>query len=325
MQKVTLAVIIPVGPVCELENIWDTIESVRHYVTPSHVVILLDDSGKGTGATVRAHSPGVVVQPSERVYGRHSGLYFTLSRGFAFAYQNYAFDVLLRLDTDALVIGHNPERDAIAYFEKNPGSGIIGSYRTDCNGKPRGFSWAREKLEQELGFRSVLRPGRVRGWFLLRRVLKQSLRNGYEPGEHCMGGAYFMSRECVGRLMTGNLLARREILWSRLHEDQLFGLFIHAVGLKHGDFATGHHPMGLRWRGLPCSPRVLITNKKKVTHSTRFFENMDEQTIRAFFRAHRQSQPATELSNPFGQASGKLPRSEAKQELPGFAGGLGES
>ncbi len=288
-QKVTLAVIIPVGPACKLENVLDTIESVRHYVTPSHVIILLDDSGKGTGVAVRERFQDVVILTTERVYGKHAGLYLTLSQGFAFAYKNYTFDVLLRLDTDALVIGPNPESDAIACFDRNPGFGIIGSYRTDCNGSPRGFSWPRETLVRELGFRSVLKPRCLMGWVFLHKVLNRSKRNGYELGEHCMGGAYFMSRECVGRLLKGNLLSRKEIYWSKLHEDQLFGLFIHSVGLKHGDFATGQLPMGLRWRGLPCSPEELLTKKKKVTHSTRFFEELDEQTIRGIFRAHRQA------------------------------------
>ena len=295
MKKITVAVIIPVGPTCELENIVDTIESVRHYVTRSQVIIVLDDSGKGTGDSIREQFCDSVVLKTEKNFGKNAGLYLNLSRGFAYAYENYSFDVLLRLDTDALVIGWNPEKDAIEYFNRNPDFGIIGSYRTDCNGEPRKFSWPRGQLKKELSFKSALKAlsrGYLMGWFFLRKVFNQSRQKGYEPGEHCLGGAYFVSRECVGKLLKKNLLSRQELFWSKLQEDHIFGLLIYSVGLRLGDFANGQYPMGLRWRGLPCSPEELIKRKKKVTHSTRFFDNLGEQEIREYFRAQRQIENA---------------------------------
>ena len=185
MQKVELTVVIPVGPTCELDYVVDTIVSVRHYVTPSHVIIVLDDSGKGTGAALREQFGDLVVLVTERIHGKGAGLYLNLSRGFAYAYENYEFDVLLRLDTDALVIGQNPEKDAIQYLNDNPDHGIIGSYRTDCNGDPRDFSWARKQLARELELAPALKhSGRLRGWLFLRRALRKARKNGYEPGEH---------------------------------------------------------------------------------------------------------------------------------------------
>ncbi len=82
-------------------------------------------------------------------------------------------------------------------------------------------------------------PQRRLGWTLLQEIFQKSSQNGYEPGEHCMGGAYFMSKPCVAALYQHNLLSREEIVWSRLQEDHLFGLLIYAVGFRHGDFATG--------------------------------------------------------------------------------------
>lgn len=291
MKQVTLAIVIPVGPTCKVDYVSDTIESVLHYVTSSHVIIVLDDSGKGTGTAIKERFRDVVILTTEKNYGKNSGLYLNLSRGFAFAYENYDFDVLLRLDTDALVIGHNPEKDAIDYFHQNPDFGIIGSYRVDCNGDPRDFSWPRNRLTKELSLIYLLiNPfKRLKGWLFLRKLFHQNRKNGYEAGEHCMGGAYFISRECIGRLSKNNLLSCHEISWSKLEEDQIFGLLMYSVGLRHGDFATGSFPMGLRHRGLPCLPEDLINKRKKVTHSTRFFKNLSEQTIREFFRDQRQS------------------------------------
>ena len=290
MEKKTLVVIIPVGPDVEIEYVSDTIDSIRHNVTPSHVIVVLDDSGKGLGIAIKECFSDVVVLTTTEVRGKKVGLYLTLSDGYALAYENYTFDVLLRLDTDSLVIGPNPEKDAIEYFHQNPDCGIIGSYRVDCNGDPRDYSWSRDQLAKELSLRNLLANprSRLKGWFFLRKAFHQGLHNGYEAGEHCMGGAYFISRECIGRLYKNNLLSRQEISWSALQEDHIIGLLIYLVGLRHGDFATGSLPMGLRWRGLPCSPEELIKRKKKVVHSTRFFENMSEQTIRRYFKEQRQ-------------------------------------
>ncbi len=290
IKETTLVTVIPVGPTCKLDFVLDTIESVVHYITSPNVSIVLDDSGKGTGSAVQERFPEVVVLPTERNYGKDAGLYLNLSRGFAFAYENYAFDVLLRMDTDALVIGPDPEVDAIDYFRQHPGAGIIGSYRVDCNGDTRHFFWGRNQLAKEVSVTAgqVGRDPREAGRQFLRQTLDQSRKYGYEDGEHCMGGAYFTSRECIGRLYENRLLSREEISWSKLQEDMLFGLLMYSVGLQHGDFATGEFPMGLRWRGLPCSPEDLSRRRKKVTHSTRFFKTLTEPEIREYFRARRQ-------------------------------------
>ena len=71
MKKITLAVVIPVGPACRLDYVSDTIESVRHYVTPSHVIIVLDDSGKGTGMAIKEQLSDAVVLTTERNYGKN--------------------------------------------------------------------------------------------------------------------------------------------------------------------------------------------------------------------------------------------------------------
>ena len=65
------------------------------------------------------------------------------------------------------------------------------------------------------------------------------------------------------------------------------GLFTKACGYNLGDFATGNYPMGLRHRGLPCSPQELLGRNKKIVHSVRFWRDMDEPTIRAFFAQRR--------------------------------------
>lgn len=288
MERAKLLVMIPVGPTCHPDYVRDTVESILHFTTPSRRIIILDDSGKESGKALRNIFPDIIVLKTPRSCGKNAGLYLNLSLGFEFAHKRFDYSVILRLDTDALVIGNAPEEDAIHYFRQNPEAGIIGSYRIDCNGEPRDFSGPRERLKKEIDLYSLYsEPRRLRGVMFLRKMVRKGMLRGYELGEHCLGGAYFISRECVSRLYQNKLLSRREIQWSKLQEDHIFGLLIHTLGLRHGDFATGNLPMGLRWRGLPCAPDELLARGKKVTHSTRFYNGMTEEQIREFFGNQR--------------------------------------
>jgi hypothetical protein len=289
MEKVTLVVVMPVGPKSNSDNVCDTIESIQHYVTSSHAIILIDNSAKGTGTVVKERFSDIHLIERPDNTGKKAALFLTLCEGYTFAYENFVFDVLLRMDDDSLVIGTNPELAAIEYFERNPDYGLLGSCKMDCNGDPRDLTWSRDQLFKELRFKNASRYPlrRGRGWFFFRRVYRQSLKYGYEPGESCIGAAFFVSYVCLRRLITGKRLSRQEISWSQLSEDHLTGLLVYSVGLRLGDFATGSLPMGLRWRGLPCSPEELVKRKKKITHSVRFFENLNEEEIRGYFRERR--------------------------------------
>ena len=288
MDRVKLVVLIPVGPTEKPEYVRDTIESIVCFTTPSRKIIVSDNTGQNSCENLKNLFPGITVLRMPQNYGKYGELYLSVSMGLEFVHRNYDFDVLLGMDADALIIGPNPEEEAVDFFRHNPEIGIIGSYKIDCNGDPRDFTRPRRQLIKETRLFSLLKqPTHLRGVMFLRKMVKKGKKNGYELGEHCMGGAYFASREFVSKLYQHNLLSRKEIHWSGLSVDHIFGLFIYAVGLKHGDFSTGTLPMGLRWRGLPCSPQELLVKGKKVTHSTRRYESMDEAEIRSFFREAR--------------------------------------
>lgn len=288
MNSDRIAIVIPVGPKCKLEYVLDTIESIRYYMPDCDQLLLIDDSGMAAGAKVSAAVPGVdvIVTPGR---GKAAQLYLTLSEGYLYALQHYQFSALLRMDTDALIIGSSAEDRAVQVFAQDRTLGMVGSHKVDCNGDARDFSWARDRLRQETAWKGLLRhPRCLPGGLLLRRLLKMARANGYELGEFCMGGACFLSIECLRRLSQSRLLMREEIGWSSLAEDHIFGLLVASVGLRLGDLATSDLPMGLRWQGLPCSPQDLVHRGKKIIHSTRFWEDMDESQIRDFFRDRRQ-------------------------------------
>jgi hypothetical protein len=288
MESCSLVVALPVGPNVVLDFVADTVESVRRYALLSHAIIVIDDSQCGIGARLRERFPEISVLQTDRCQGGGAGLYLTLSQGFEYAYWNYEFEVLLKLDTDALVIGERPDEEAIRYFASNPECGCIGSYKVDCMGRTRdnrhgGLLFSEETCDANL----VMNPEKADGIGLLRQAFEKARGFGYEAGEHCQGGAYFLSRRCIGQLLENNLLSRKGVAWSRLGEDHLFTLFIRSLGIRCGDFATKTLPMGVQWRGLPCSPEELLRRKKKIVHSVRSYGNLAEADIRRFFKVRR--------------------------------------
>jgi hypothetical protein len=66
----------------------------------------------------------------------------------------------------------------------------------------------------------------------------------------------------------------------------IFGLLIKSIDIHMHDFVLGNDTLGVKWRGLPDKPSELI-KKKKIIHSTRFFEDMDEKAIRDYFKSKR--------------------------------------
>ena len=289
MKKVTTIVLIPIGPSCENSFISDTIQSVIFYLKLDYEIVLVDDSGCSKGSLLKEKFKDITVLETKGSTGHFAGLYFTLSYGLKYVYENFLFDFVLRMDTDALLIGCGLDQVAVDFFKENPDRGIIGSYMVDCNGDPRGIYWTGVQLQKEMKIKFLIKDTfkKFKGWSFLRTVYRKSKKNGYIDGEHCMGGAYLMSWKCVKELNDKLLLDRREIYFTQLQEDQIFGLLIYSIGFSHADFATGDLPMGLRWRGLPCSPQELVKRNKKITHSTRFFENMGEEEIRKYFRERR--------------------------------------
>jgi len=314
-KSVKLLVVIPVGPESRIEFVKDTVGSVLHFTQASRHILLVDNTGVNACAPLGDLSPDIKILVTPETFGKGTELYLTGSYAYQYALDHYEFEVILRLDTDALVIGKYPELDAIQTFACFPEFGALGSYLIDCNGEPREFWAIGNRVQNEQSFFPVrsffnywhglpicpnFRGIRLhlfkkftrtnfRGFLLLRKLYKDAIASGYNPGEHFMGGAVFFSYDCIRRLDQAGLLYRLELRWSTLSDDHLLSLMLIATGMKIGDFSTGDLPMGIRWKGLPCSPAELLSRNKKVTHSTKFWQNMSEVEIRDYFREKRQT------------------------------------
>jgi hypothetical protein len=288
MRHVKLVVVYPIGPNLRYEFVSDTLESIAYYTKSDYAVIAIDDSGANVGARLKDEYPSLHVLKTAGRQGITGGLYLSSSAAFDYALTNFAFSVLLRLDTDALIIGPHAEVEAEAFFRSHPDVGLLGSYRVGCDGNKRDFTPPRRTLERELSlFRTLLEPQKFERFRFLRETVKSAAANGYELGEHCLAAATFFSASCIQSLQQHRLLGRRELRTSRLGDDHIFGLLVMATGLKMADFASGDLPIGVRFRGLPFSPYELIERKKKITHSTKFWQDMNEEQIREVFRAVR--------------------------------------
>lgn len=287
-KKITLAVVVPLGPTehASLAHVFDTLESIQHFATHDRGMIVIDSSGEALAETIHRRFPEIVVITSPQTYRLSGELYKALSLGFLYAQALWDFDVLLRMDTDALLIGPDLERDALDYLAAHPQVGLFGTYRVGASGEVSEFSWPQQQLQHET---SVL--GHLQDWQrarMLSSLVRQAQANGYALGEHVLGGGYFLSAKAVQMLNHNGWLLREELSRSQLQEDHLLGLLMRAGGLELGDFDGPEHPVAVRWRGLPLSPHDLVKRRKKLIHSTRFWQEEDEDAIRAFFRDHRQ-------------------------------------
>jgi hypothetical protein len=282
MHKTALAVVIPAGPA---DDVFDTVTSVLHFTTEPRFVLIIDDTGHDVQSALEALSPDVRVIPAPPgAPGAHGGLWAKLAAGYCYVLDHFSFDVLLRLDADALIIGKGIARVASERFALDNRVGMLGSYRVGPDGGTRSWSDAARVLDQECGMRGMRQP-RMRE--LLRSLRSAAIKNGYIAGEHALGGAYLHSRSAVRALSELGWLDLPPLRHSHLGEDHLFALLTIAAGFRIDDFGGPGDPLALKWKGLPFAPAELITRKKLVTHSVRSWDNLEEREIRAIFSKSR--------------------------------------
>ncbi|HEY3404237.1 MAG TPA: hypothetical protein VGK59_12665 [Ohtaekwangia sp.] len=292
-DRVDLVVVIPVGPRCNLSFVEDTIDSVYDFVYCKYKIIVLDDSMEGAGQKLKDAFPDIDLITNARSHGRWGGLYINLCKGYRHAVEHYHFDALLKLDTDALIIGSNPQEEAIRLFKENPNIGIAGLHyteqsNTDFYGNKIDNSWPRKQLIKDTCTWKLIR--RPLPNLTLRKYFFRAIRKGYQIGENIFGGSYFMSESLLMRMKEEGLLPQHNLKGVNLEEDHIFGILARSLGYELGDLASGDLPFGVAWLGLPAPPEELLKHDKKIIHSTRKWGEMDEKDIRSFFKKQRQTQ-----------------------------------
>lgn len=281
-----VVVVIPVGPNSSVSFIEDTVCSYHHYTGSSYKVIFADDSQQGIGKKLKTIFPNADVIITRKAMGGWAGLYITLSLAFRHAVENYHFKALLKLDTDALIIGDAPEKEAMDLFLSKKNAGIGGQYPTDYWGKPWNLNWPKQRIiNGTQTWKFFRRP--IANWQLI-KLYKKALSNGYKTGESVFGGAYFMSEAFLIYLYNNGLLPNHTFRSLNLGEDHLFSLLAKAFGFTLESLSGANEPFGCAWKGLPASPEQLIRDNKKIIHSVRYWNDKNESDIRAFFKQQRE-------------------------------------
>ncbi len=286
-----LAVVVPVGPRENPDEVADTLDSVRCYAGADAAVVLLNDGARPAIRAVAARS-GLSVDLLD-VPGTGQGVSGGLTRltclGLRRAVRDPRVDVVLRLDTDALFIGPGLAEAARVAFRADPSLGLLGSYDRLSTGAPRDFGPAAFVLNRDLG------SGRFRHpvWALTLRASRAAARrHGYCDGEHVLAAAAVFSRTCVLALARARLLPPPAVVSSDLGDDQFLGLAVRAVGMRMGDLASGDGPLALAWQGLPDTPQNLLAAGKSVVHSVKSGPTPGPSAPRSLFRQRRRSDAA---------------------------------
>lgn len=290
VEPTALAVIIPAGPA---DDVADTVASAVHFTSAPRFIVVIDDTGREVKEALEALSADVHVIPAPaKAPGGHGGLWVKLATGYRYALDNFPFDVVLRLDADALVIGNGIASSAAERFATNDRLGMLGSYRLGYDGGHRDWEPAARILDRECGLRGIDRP-RMR--HILRTLRLIAVENGYVRGEHPLGGAYLHSKSAVHAIAERGWLELAPLRQSHLGEDHIFALLTRAAGFEIGDFAGPDDPMALEWRGLPAAPAELLARHKVVIHSVRFWGQLNEAEIRTAFAEARETNPDPSL------------------------------
>jgi hypothetical protein len=284
-ETVKLVVLVPVGGLSStntLASITDTIESVLHYTTHDRRVVIQDNSNPlHVGDKLVEQFPELTVVRAPNNFGAGGGLYKSLSLSLLHIQASYDFQVLLKMNTDAILTGYGMEDDAIEYFKEHPNAGEIGTHVKDGTQ----VEAARARLLYETG---------NFGWLMdrkrcakLRYYLQFARGNGYEEGEHMLAGASFYSPKLMNKFVHGDFLLREEISRSKLQDHHLSALLCRAAGMELGDFQLADLPLGNAPQKASRTPEDVVKLGGKVIHSTKTWENQSEQEIRDFFKARR--------------------------------------
>ncbi|WP_276365525.1 glycosyltransferase family 2 protein [Chryseolinea sp. H1M3-3] len=291
---VDLVVVVPIGPACKVEFILDTLASVKHYVRCNCKLVISDDSQHPTVYEIIHRTyPDAIILKTRKNHGKGLGLYTTLSMAYRFALDHFDFRALLRLDTDALIIGPNAEDHIFEYFMHNPDVGLAGRYVKGLRALDDfGNVWENGGRAMIVSIAKIFTRFYLRHpvtYWKIRDLIFKALDNGYEMGDLIFGGTYAFSRTGLEKLSEHGLLPLPNAFGTELEEDHTFSVLICAVGLRLGDLASNSHPFACTWKGLPARPEALLDANKKIIHSTRYWQELNEAEVRKYFKEIRES------------------------------------
>jgi hypothetical protein len=272
----TIVYVLPAGP-GSWPELRDTIESIYHHDgEDAKVVVADDDSVDSREAVVRSAFPAADVIRVRWPTGGPPRLSNFERRVYAEVLRRYDFDVLCKIDTDALVTGSGLGARAAAEFASRPGVGALGSVGVRADGVPEDYTYDAWLLAHS------------RRWSRRIARLEDGARANGFTGPRVHGGVYLLSRPALDAAAALGLLRARSPWWSLVPEDLWFSLVVAAAGFSLASWAAPGEPLVSASHHLPLPKEQVLREGKLAIHSVRRGEDgEDEAELRRFFREAR--------------------------------------
>jgi len=294
-----LCLLIPAGPgAAEVARINDLLEASAIYADLPLAAVIINDGNDARALRESGEIRGIptTVLPNAR-RGRGDwwtgGLCVAMLDALLWIARHHPCRGVLRLDSDALVI--NPfARRLVELMESQPRIGLVGNGDT-LTGEPPGFGhsltatlyWRSKWISHDRDHRKIICS--LWGWRRrVRRLIRRAQRNGYMLGDWCQGGAYALTPTFLAQLRADPALARPEdFLHLDFCEDLLMIVIVYALGLR-AHFTTGPARLfASKWKGLYDAPDAMARAGHGIIHSIKEYQALQEDEIRAIFRARR--------------------------------------
>ena len=273
----------PVGPgPQELSRCQAAAESLTREPAVERLV-LIDDT---TESLAGIDGPRTVTLPHP-LKGSRANRYDRIAvatlAGLGWVAEHDAADVVLKLDTDALVIAPFAEKLSSAFAD--PTVGMAGSYDVTCNGDPRSFSpWA-QKVRRTSGFVQPRRIALSRRGRRARRFILEARQCGLVWGEHPLACAVAITRPALeGMGEHGRFLDPLTFLGTGLGDDPILAILVRRAGFRIVGHVCDGETFGVAWRGLPDTPTRLAERGYSIIHSVKNDERFSEREILDCFR-----------------------------------------
>lgn len=277
-RRFTAVYVIPAGP-RDWQPLQDTVESIVHYEGGQAKVVVADDNSVACrAAIVRERFPDVDVIRGRWPSGGPPRQAPFQARIFEAVRRRYDFDVLIKMDTDAIVTGPGLGARAAEEFARHSELGALGSLGVRGDGVLEDYSYDAWTLAHS------------RRWSrTVRRLLARARGNGYDgPRPH--GGVYILSRAALDVASADGLLALDPPLWSLIPEDLWFSLVVAAAGFRLASFGAPGEPLVSASHYLPLPKEEVLSSGKLAVHSVRRGSaGESEEELRRFFRAARRA------------------------------------
>jgi hypothetical protein len=302
-RPASCAVVVAVGPQpAEVERLHDLADAVAAWEPGGCWFVMVDDHPQpreldkliALPKPFRSFSLHHPRHGRKVAYRRGKGICSAILLALQWTQAHTDARFVLKLDTDSLVIG--PFRDRLAaLFRDQPHLGKVGAYDRTPGGTLRDishhsanvFRLHKPPFEPLHPIRSI-RCRYEEPLATIRRHISDAIANGYQYGEHCLGGGYALSRPLLDRMSRAGYLDDPSLWMSvDLPEDVMVGLYTRAAGMEMQNCINTGDVFGVRHVGLADTPEKLVSRGYAVIHAIKNDTRYSEQQLRDFYRALR--------------------------------------